>query len=99
MSLSKMSAATFIIPFPITVSAEPSTGAALLETDDQVSKSVRFPPCTAERTVEFETVVTAGAQADQDVVIEVATATDSRITLEGQSSVYRYTVTVEDNGN
>ena len=34
-----------LLPFPIYVSAEPSTGAALLETDDQVSKSVRFPPC------------------------------------------------------
>ena len=66
MSLSKMRRGDCIIPFPFDVSAEPSTGAALLETDDQVSKSVRFPPCTAERTVEFETVVTAGTQADQD---------------------------------
>lgn len=88
-----------LLPFPIYVSAEPSTGAALLETDDQVSKSVRFPPCEAEKTFEFETVVTAGTQADQTVVIEVATATDTRISLMGQSSVHRYTVTVVDDGN
>ena len=90
-----------IIPFPITVNAEPSTGAALLETGDQASKTHRFPPCTASKTFEFQTVVTPGTQADQTVVFDVerGTNTDSRITLEGQSSVYQYTVTVQDNGN
>ena len=90
-----------IIPFPITVNAEPSTGAALLETADQAPKSVRFPSCDASQTFEFETVVTPGTQADQTVVFEVerASNTDSRITLEGQSSVHQYTVTIQDDGN
>ena len=90
-----------IIPFPITVSAEPSTGTALLETADQVSKSMRYETCAARRTFEFETVVTPGTQADQTITFEVERGpnTDSRIYLEGQSSVYQYTVTVQDNGN
>ena len=90
-----------IIPFPITVNAEPSAGTALLETADQASKSVRFAPCAASRTFEFETVVTPGTQADQAITFDVerATNTDSRIRLEGQSSVHQYTVTVRDNGS
>ena len=51
-------------------------------------------------SVEFETVVTAGTQADQTVVIEVETATDSRITLDGPVvQCTSYTVTVVDDGN
>ena len=91
-----------IITFPIeAVSAEPVQGAALLTTNDQVSKSVRFPTCTAKKTFEFETIVTPGTQADQTITFDVkmGSNTDSRITLEGQSSVYQYTVTVQDNGN
>ena len=90
-----------IIPFPFTVSTEPSTGTALLETGDQASKSQRFPACTASKTFEFQTVATPGTQADQTITfdIERATNTDSRISLEGQSSVHQYTVTVQNNGN
>ena len=90
-----------IIPFPMTVSAAPSTGAALLEVADQISKSERYPPCTASRTFEFKTIVTAGTQADQTITFEVERGpnTDSRIFLEGQSATYSYTVTVVDDGN
>ena len=83
-----------IIPFPFTVNAAPSTGATLLEAVDQASKGVRFSTCDSYKTFEFETAVTAGAQADQTIVFDVAmpTSTDSRInrvTLEGQSSAYQ----------
>ena len=89
------------IPFAMMVNAEPTTGIALLEAADQASKSQRYPPCTASRTFEFQTVVTPGTQADQTITFEVerGSNTDSRIFLEGQLSTYTYTVTVQDNGN
>ena len=90
------------IPFPIAeLTAEPSAGTALLETADQAPKSVRFSSCDASQTFEFETIVTPGTQADQTITfdVEMGSNTDSRITLEGQSSTYSYTVTVQDNGS
>ena len=62
---------------------------------------MRFPTCTAKKTFEFETVVTAGTQADQTITFEVEMGpnTERRISLEGQSATYSYTVTVQDNGN
>ena len=90
-----------IIPFHMTVSAAPSTGAALLETVDQAAKDMRFGPCDSHKTFEFKTIVTAGTQADQTITFEIKRGpnTDNRIFLEGQSSTYSYTVTVQNNGS
>ena len=90
-----------VIPFPITVTLNPVEGSELLTTGS-TAKTVRFPPCTARRSIEFQTVTTTGDQGTRTVVFEGTRAPDQqRIMLNGtqldsMTTSVSYTVSVSD---